>query len=59
MKNVTRIKYLVSAVKNENFIQRKLRRHLILVMFVTIQSRLLSKIVKISIYKTVILPVVL
>jgi hypothetical protein len=63
--NVEQFKYLGRTVTNQNFIQEKIKRRLNLgtACYHSVQnllsSRLLSKNVKIRIYKTIILPFIL
>jgi hypothetical protein len=63
--NVSQFKYLGTTVTNQNFIQEEIKRRLSSgnACFHSIQSRLssdmLSKNVKMRIYKTIILPLVL
>jgi hypothetical protein len=54
--NVSQFKYLETTVINQNLIQEEIKRRLIPGL---LSSRLLSKNLKIRIYKTIILPVVL
>jgi sorting nexin-29 len=64
-KNVSQFKYLESTVTNQNLIQEEIKRRLISgnACYHSVQnllsSRLLSKNMKVRIYKTIILPVVL
>jgi hypothetical protein len=64
-KNVSQFKYLGTTVTNQNFIQKEIKRILNSgnACYHSVQnllsSRLLSKNLKIRIYKTIILPVVL
>jgi hypothetical protein len=64
-KNVSQLKYLGTRVTNQNFIQEEIKRMLNSgnACYHSVQnllsSRLLSKNMKIRIYKTIILPVVL
>jgi hypothetical protein len=64
-KNVSQFKYLGTTVSNQNFIQKEIKRRLNSgnACYHSVQnllsSRLLSKNVKIRIYKSIILPVVL
>jgi ribosomal protein S2 len=63
--NVAQCRYLGMTVTNKNLIQEEIKRRLILVMLATIQSRTFCLFVcclnnvKIRIFKTIILPVVL
>jgi hypothetical protein len=63
--NVSQFKYLGTSVTNQNLIQEEVKRRLISgnACYHSVQklwsSRLLSKNVKVRIYKTIILPVVL
>jgi hypothetical protein len=60
--NVSQFKYLGTTVTNQDFIQEEIKRRLVLVMLPTIpSSHLLSKNLnmRIYVYKTIILPVVL
>jgi hypothetical protein len=63
--NVSQFKYLVTTVTNQNFIQEEIKRILnsgnacYHSVKIVLSSRLLSKNLKIRIYKTIILPVVL
>jgi hypothetical protein len=56
--NMTQLRYLGTTVTNLNLIQEKIKRRLNSVQNL-LSSRLLSKNIKIRIYKTIILPVVL
>jgi hypothetical protein len=62
--NVAQIEYLVKTVKNQNVIQEEIKRRLNSgnACYHTVQtllsSRLLSKNIRIRIYKTIVLPVV-
>jgi hypothetical protein len=64
-KNVSQFKYLATIISNQNFIQEEIERRLNSgnACYHSVQdllsSRLLSKNVKVRIYKTIILPVVL
>jgi hypothetical protein len=63
--NVVQFLYLETSVRNQNFIHKEIRRDWIWVMLATIQSKIfvfssaIKKNLKIRIFKTTILPVVL